>query len=42
MLAKIPLQRQATPDELVQTALFLIENQFITGQIITVDGGKSL
>jgi pteridine reductase len=42
ILQKIPLQRQATADELTQTILFLIENKFITGQIVTVDGGKSL
>jgi pteridine reductase len=38
----IPLQRLPTLTEITQTALFLIDNQFMTGQIVTVDGGKSL
>ncbi|EEW26959.1 SDR family NAD(P)-dependent oxidoreductase [Rhodobacter ferrooxidans] len=39
-----PLHRIAGPDELVETVQFLASDAaaFITGQIITVDGGRSL
>lgn len=37
------LKRQGSPEDIAQTALFLIENApYITGQIIAVDGGRSL
>lgn len=42
VLQQFPMLRQATVDEIVHAILFLIDNKFITGQIITVDGGKSL
>lgn len=38
----IPLGRTATLDELAQTYLFLLQNDFITGQHIAVDGGIML
>ncbi|MDO5704615.1 MAG: SDR family oxidoreductase [Paracoccus sp. (in: a-proteobacteria)] len=39
-----PLGRIASPDELVDTALFLASpsSGFVTGQILTVDGGRGL
>lgn len=36
---KILLKRFGTPEEIAKTALFLAENDYITGQVITVDGG---
>lgn len=39
---KIPLKRFAMPDEVAKTCIFLIENDYITGQNIIVDGGYSL
>lgn len=39
LLGEIPLSRFGTTDEIAHTAQFLIENDFITGQTITVDGG---
>lgn len=36
---KILLKRFGTPTEIAKTALFLAENDYITGQVITVDGG---
>jgi len=36
------LKRIGTPEEYVQTLLFLITNEFITGQVIFVDGGRHL
>lgn len=38
----IPLGRTATIDELAQAYLFLLHNDFITGQHIAVDGGIML
>ncbi len=38
----IPLKRMGTPREIAQTVLFLLQNNYITGQIISVDGGRSL
>lgn len=43
ILADIPLRRQGEPLDIARTALFLIrEAPYITGQIIAVDGGRSL
>lgn len=39
VLQAIPLQRFGNVEEIAQTALFLAENQYITGQTITIDGG---
>jgi pteridine reductase len=38
----IPLQRQGDPDSVVSAILFLLKNQFITGEWIFVDGGEHL
>lgn len=38
----IPLNRQGTPEDIAQTALFLANASYITGQIVAVDGGRSL
>ncbi len=38
----IPLKRLATIDELASTYIFLMENGFITGQRLAVDGGIML
>jgi NAD(P)-dependent dehydrogenase (short-subunit alcohol dehydrogenase family) len=38
----IPLQRLASIDELATTYLFLLQNDFITGQHLAVDGGIML
>ncbi|MCS7210930.1 MAG: SDR family oxidoreductase, partial [Chloroherpetonaceae bacterium] len=42
ILQKIPLRRLGTPDDIVRTMLFLAESEYITGQVITVDGGRRL
>jgi NAD(P)-dependent dehydrogenase (short-subunit alcohol dehydrogenase family) len=43
LVAGIPLKRVGTPDEIAQTIVFLGSDRapFLTGQIISVDGGKS-
>lgn len=42
ILAQIPLQQLGTPDDIAQTLLFLVQAPYITGQIVAVDGGRSL
>lgn len=36
---EIPLGKIGRPEEVAKTLLFLAENEYITGQVITVDGG---
>ncbi len=36
---EIPLGRLGKPEEIAQTVLYLAENPYITGQVVTVDGG---
>ena len=38
----IPLQRQGETRHITETILHLLNNEFLTGQFITVDGGESL
>lgn len=42
ILQSIPLGRNGKPDDIAQTALFLANSTYITGQIVAVDGGRSL
>jgi pteridine reductase len=42
ILQQIPLQRTGTPEDIANTVLFLLQSPYITGQIIAVDGGRSL
>lgn len=42
LLAKTPMARMGNPDDIADTVLFLLQQSYITGQIIAVDGGKSL
>ena len=43
-LKSIPFGRMGTPDEIAEVALFLASShaRWITGQVITVDGGQLL
>lgn len=38
-LSAVPLKRMGTPEEIAQTAKFIIENDYINGRIIETDGG---
>ena len=38
-LNAIPLKRFGTTEEIADTAIFLAKNKYITGQVISVDGG---
>lgn len=40
--ATTPLGRVGTAEEAAATALFLMANNYVTGQIITIDGGETL
>ena len=42
LVNRLPLKRAATLDEITYTLQFLINNEYITGQTIVVDGGYSL
>lgn len=41
-ISKIPLQRYGKIDNIIKTIDFIIKNNFITGIVIPVDGGRSL
>lgn len=42
IVAKTPLQRLATENDVSEVVRFLIRHPFLTGECITVDGGYSL
>ncbi len=42
VLAQIPLARLGDTDDITQTLLFLVHAPYVNGQIIAVDGGRSL
>ncbi|HIF47064.1 pteridine reductase [Candidatus Thioglobus sp.] len=42
MLDKIALNKQGSADDIANTVLFLAQSNYITGQIIAVDGGRTL
>ncbi len=42
IVASIPMQRIGTPDDIAHSVLYLAQARYVTGEIITVDGGRSL
>lgn len=40
ILRAIPLGRIGSPEEIARTVVFLAQSQFITGQVVAVDGGR--
>jgi pteridine reductase len=42
MIDRLPLKRPARMEEITSALLFLINNQYITGQTLVIDGGYSL
>lgn len=42
IISKTVLKRRGSPDDIVRTALFLAEATYVTGQIVAVDGGRSI
>jgi pteridine reductase len=42
LIRRIPLGREGSPEDVAQAAVFLASAPFITGQILAVDGGRSI
>jgi pteridine reductase len=42
MLERIALHRQGSPQDIADSVLFLANSNYITGQIINIDGGRTL
>jgi NAD(P)-dependent dehydrogenase (short-subunit alcohol dehydrogenase family) len=42
IIASTPLGRLGTPDDVVKAVLFLLENDYLTGTTLVVDGGRLL
>lgn len=42
LIKRVPLDKQGDTKNVVDTVKFILENNFLTGQIIAVDGGESL
>lgn len=42
LIKQLPLQAQGSTSAIVQAVKFLVENEYITGQILAVDGGYQL
>jgi pteridine reductase len=41
-LAFIPMERIGTKEEIAAAFLFLLENDYVTGQVLSVDGGRGI
>lgn len=42
IISRTALKRQGSPEDIAQTLVFLTQSNYITGQIIAVDGGRTL
>ena len=42
MIYRIALKSQGSPNDIAQAVLFLANSKYITGQVINIDGGRSL
>jgi NAD(P)-dependent dehydrogenase (short-subunit alcohol dehydrogenase family) len=42
LAARVPLQRHGEPEQVAAAVVFLAQSEFITGQVIYVDGGRHL
>ena len=42
MLDRVVLKRQGSPNDIARAVLFLANSKYITGQVINIDGGRSL
>ena len=41
-VGRVPLGRLGSPEDITRAALYLIESDFVTGEVLTVDGGQRL
>lgn len=39
---RIPLRREGTPEQVADTILMLVKNDYITGETVTIDGGLTM
>lgn len=42
LIAALPLQREGSPDDVAEAVLYCVRSEFLTGQTIVLDGGRSL
>jgi pteridine reductase len=42
LVGRLPLKRPASPEEIASALEFLLENEYVTGQTLVIDGGYSL
>jgi pteridine reductase len=42
VMANTPLKRWGGPEEIAKAALYLLNSDFVTGQVLYVDGGRSI
>lgn len=42
ILGKIPMKRIGKPEEVAKVAVFLAEQEYLTGQVIAIDGGMTM
>jgi len=42
LAVRIPLHREGTPDDVAQAVRLLVTNEFMTGELVVVDGGCSM
>ena len=40
--ATTPLRRLGSPEDVAQAVIFLLEAQYVTGEVIRVDGGRHI
>lgn len=41
-IRRIPLRRLGSPEDVVRAVVYLIENDFVTGEVLAMDGGQHL
>ncbi|MBE0537640.1 MAG: SDR family oxidoreductase [Phycisphaerae bacterium] len=41
-LKQVPMKRMAEPAEITEAVIFLLKNDYVTGQILSIDGGRSI
>ncbi len=41
-IRKAPLKRTGTPEDITDAVMYLVQAPFVTGQVLVVDGGRSI
>ena len=42
LAVRIPLHREGTPEDVAEAVRMLVTNDFITGEVVVIDGGSSM